>query len=129
MAGHCADAERHDGDRSLHEKGIAESPVRTGESAGRLPACLGGVAGAQGRAAKIDRTAVEPKQVSGSGCGVATAAALALTLLLWGAGVELAVAQDGDGEGIKSLVGEGLCNLGLTNSQSSVNIGFGVSDH
>ena len=28
-----------------------------------------------------------------------------------------------------SLVGEGLCNLGLTNSQSSVNIGFGVSDH
>lgn len=75
-----------------------------------------------GPSAKIDRTAVEPKQVSGSGCGVATAAAQALTLLLWGAGVELAVAQDGDGEGIKLLVGGYWCNLDLTNTSSSINI-------
>ena len=63
---------------------------RGGASA--LPAAMGGVGGAQARAAKKYRTAAERQRISGSNSGVDTAAAQASAPLLWGIGAELAVA-------------------------------------
>ena len=70
---------------------------RWGASA--LPAAMGGVGGAQARAAKTYRTAAERQRISGSNSGVDTAAAQASAPLLWGIGAELAVAGAGDGAG------------------------------
>ena len=64
--------------------------------ASALPAAMGGVGGAQARAAKKYRTAAEYQRISGSDSGVDTAAAQASAALLRGIGAELAVAGAGD---------------------------------
>ena len=70
---------------------------RRGASA--LPAAMGGVGGAQARAAKKYRTADELQRFSGSDSGVDTAAPQASAALLWDTGADLAVEDAGDGAG------------------------------